>query len=258
MTGDRPPPTDDADRELSSLFATLKDDQAPPDLEARILAGLAAAAVVSGGAAAAKVGVAEKIALWLGTSGLGKSMLVGALCGGAVCGAITVVDSPQGTSPPAGEQARPAGVVEGPPLSGAREPVSNTPYSEESNRGSAPPGAAGAPGPGAPSGAPVGPGEARSPSPASISASPSSSGVAGGSAESAAAPESAPVSASPSPSSASDELRRELLQVRGVAALVDGGRCAEARAAIAAYRSEHRTGQLTGEVDVLAARCQGR
>jgi hypothetical protein len=60
------------------------------------------------------------------------------------------------------------------------------------------------------------------------------------------------------PSEPSDLLRKELLLVRSIATLVDGGRCAEARTAIARYGIEHAAGQLSGEVAVLAARCQGR
>lgn len=259
MTRDPPPPAaDDADGELSSLFATLKDDAAPPDLEARLLSGLATTAAASAGAAAANVGLGHKIALWLGTSGLGKSMIVGALCGGAVCGAIAVVESPPGSAPPAGEISPPP---ERPPLSATGTPLSNKPYSNEA----VPP----SPGAPAPSAAPVRDGDARTPTPASAPAAQPSAGVTGGEPEPAPAPPAGPEAAlsataapapspSPSVSGASDELRRELLHVRGISALVDAGRCAEARAAIAAYRSEHRTGQLAGEVDVLAARCQGR
>lgn len=60
------------------------------------------------------------------------------------------------------------------------------------------------------------------------------------------------------PNAPLDMLRQELLLVRYVATLVDGGRCAEARTAIARYGTEHPGGQLSGEVAVLAARCQGR
>ena len=260
MTRDPPSPADDADRELSSLFATLKDDQAPPDLEARLLEGLAATAAASAGAAAVKGGLGHKIALWLGTSGLGKSMLVGALCGGAVCGAIAVVDRPPDSAPPATEVSPGARVPDLTPPSGAGAGSQNKPHSEEVH----PP----FPRAATPVAAASGDGEARAPAP--VSAAPGSAGAPGGAAEPAPEPSpgAEPAAGTPTPapspspatsgSAASDELRRELLHVRGISALVDAGRCPEARAAIAAYRGAHRTGQLAGEVDVLAARCQGR
>lgn len=257
MTRD-PPPTIGDDAELDALLAAMKQDQAPPDLEARLLDGLAATSAAGAGAAAAKASLWHKLTLLLNAHGVVTSVLIGALCGGVVCGTYSLFEGPAGpaVAPPeiaasAAPPERAPGVPEQGPTPGSAPETpaaaERTPPVAAVPRSDAPPPAPKLPSTPAPSpsGA-AGAGTADSPP----DQEPAAASVTAG-AQAVATPPGAP--ARPD-----DALRKELLQVRAIAVLVDAGRCAEARAAIAGYRAEHGSGQLAGEVDVLAARCLGR
>lgn len=255
-----PPPADEAD-EIASLFAAMKDDRAPSDLEARLLAGLAAVPVATAAATAVKAGLWHKLGAWLFGNSLG-AVVIGAACGGVVCGAITLGSGP--SDPPDHTQ-------------GALGVATTQPVSQPANAPQPP--AAGAstervlPAATSSSGeSPLVPASAPTTTSAHAAASAEVAPAEVGATDVAVTkPEDSPANPAPGATSAiggganpslsdpgvSDELRRELPLVRRISALVESGRCDEARAAIAAYRAEHRSGQLAGEVDVLATHCQG-
>ncbi|MEZ4300689.1 MAG: hypothetical protein R3B70_37485 [Polyangiaceae bacterium] len=248
-------PMDDIDADLSALLASMKDDRAPADLEARLLTGLATAGA---GAAVVKVGFFKKALGLFGASGVVKSMLVGTVCGGLVCGAMVVAEGPS-TPPATGPAPSATALLAAPPRAAtppARQASSSAPDEPPPADNPPPassisPSARAADSPSSAALAPALPGAAPSrdtPSALAGSAPTPTLGAEQGTSATAGEP--------PLPG-ASDALRRELLLVRPITALVDAGQCDRARAAIAAYRAEHARGQLAGEVSVLEARCQG-
>lgn len=268
MSHDLPPSTDhETDPELTTLFATLKDDKPPPDIESRLLQGLATAAATGAGIAATKSSLWSKLFLWLATEGLPKSILLGALGGALVGGAITLATPPSDSlvapsSPETLPASRPAGKDHAP----APSPNPNSPGAPPANSLSP----VGTPTPvttsplGPSNGAPSNSAATAPPdSPSPVAPTPSdpaatgNDAATGSDAATAAAGTTSPPP-SPLPPEPADALRREVPLVRAIATLVDAARCDEARAAIAAYRAEHHKGQLAAEVDALAVRCQPR
>lgn len=235
-----PEPIDDD--ELHALFAVMREDRAPADLEERLLGALAATSVAAAAGAAVKVGFWHKVAALMNTYGVASSAIVGALSGVMVCGIYAAVDA-RAPDPPAPRA----------PLTASASPIRGAPPSIDARAVSAP------------SAAPRASAEVPLATPGKPITTPSGPAPAASTPPELTPPDPAPppatatvVEATPAPREPTDMLREELRLVRAIAALVDGGRCAEARAAIAQYTAAHARGQLSGEVAVLAARCRGR
>jgi hypothetical protein len=290
MKDDSPRPAPDAaDRELQSLFAAMKEDAVPPGIESRLLQALAAAPPAPappppgsgawGGLASALkaplaklviVGVVSGSAVWTGQSLLRPTAPTPTLAVTATGTTVTpaaprlfsptaspadhadapadhAAPTPPATEPGLAAPAAPGAAVtpaeaHAPPdtaheAAGSRAERSGTLEGASRNR-------KGALSPESP---------AQEPAPAALPA------VVASAADPAPAVPSVVVAPAPVASiTPADLLLREIGQVHAIAALVEAGRCGEARGAIARYRVEQPAGQLAAEVTVLEGRCRGR
>ncbi len=276
------PPSPDADQELDALFASMKQDHAPVDVEERILHAIGPA--LGTGALAAKTGAWSRLVGLLKASTAAKLGAVGLVSGGVALSTAALLDAPSARRSPALATVAPsaplappsapvsagslppsppADPVSAPVASAALPAVSPTPApstdrragTDRDTRSAAPPSAE--PPPAATQGASPAPDTTAPTSPPAVRLDPVDGVFAPPASPSSAATATVPPTSAASAPPA-DVLRHEVALVRRIAALVDAGDCARARPLIAEHRAGHATGQLAAEVTVLAARCQGR
>lgn len=235
------------DDELADLFAAMRAERAPDDLERKLLGAVA----VTGAATIVKSGFLSGLLARLPLLGAGgtalKTIAISSLVAGGFAVALAVATDravptvPAAVSTPFPSRADraaagahsslaapasaapspPSTVVETPAASAAPRDASSPPRDLE---------------PGAPRrAASKGVDPVDAPLPANVTPEPVPSAVA------------APIAA--------DVLREEASRVRGVAAQVSAGRCDDARALARAYWAAFPNGQLGYEVRVLEARC---